>query len=100
MTAKPTKDSAPRKSGKQTAALDTDGPPLSDADREGMRRVAPVKDLRWKLNMSQQDFASAYGIPLQTLRAWERREAEPSPAELAYIRLIERDPVHARLVTS
>lgn len=73
---------------------------VTKTDLAGMRRVAPVKDLRWKLSMSQEEFASAYGIPLKTLRAWERREVEPSPAERAYIKLIARDPERARLVTT
>ena len=64
-----------------------------------MRRVAMVKDLRWKLNLSQDDFAATYGIPLETLRSWERRESEPSPTELAYLELIERDPDYAKATT-
>ena len=79
--------------------IDADGPPLTDADRAGMRRVAAVKDVRWKLNMSQEEFAAAYGIPLATLKAWERREVEPSQAEQAYIKLIAREPERAKVLT-
>ncbi len=73
-------------------------PPLSDKAKAGMRRMAPVKALRWKLDMSQEEFAATYGIPLETLRSWERRTAEPSKAEATYIKLIERDPEHAKAV--
>ena len=76
---------------------DPDGPPLTDEDREGMRRVAMVKELRWKLALTQEEFAAAYVIPLETLRAWERRQAEPS-AEMAYLRAIERNPEVNKLV--
>ena len=37
------------------------------------------------------------GIPLDTLAAWERHEAEPSEVELAYLKLIEREPELARV---
>ena len=46
--------------------------------------------------MSREEFAAAYGIPLETLVAWERHRAEPSEVELAYLRLIEREPEMAR----
>ena len=35
---------------------------------------------------------------METLRAWERHEAEPTPAETAYLRLIEREPERAKLL--
>ena len=73
-------------------------PPLTDQAREGMRRMAPVKALRWRLNMSQEEFAAAFGIPLATLKSWERRTVVPSETESAYIRLIERNPEAAKLV--
>ena len=95
MTAKPTKGSAHDQTPENP---DPDGPPLTDADRDGMRRVAMVKDLRWKLALTQEAFSAAYGIPLATLRAWERRQAEPSAAEMAYLRAIERNPEVNKLV--
>ena len=103
MTAKRTKSSAHSltfsksiAATRTAAKVDPYGPPLTSADRAGMRRVATVKDLRWKLSLSQEDFAAAYGIPLETLRSWERRESEASPTELAYLELIERDPDYAK----
>ena len=62
-----------------------------------MRRVSPAKFIRQKLAMSQEAFAVAYAIPLDTLRAWERHEAEPGPVELAYLRAIERAPDATRI---
>jgi DNA-binding transcriptional regulator YiaG len=53
-----------------------DGPPPTRKEREGMRRVALVKELRWKLAMSQENFARAYGIPLETLIAYEPQLAK------------------------
>ena len=50
--------------------------------------------------MSREEFAAAYGIPLDALTAWERRTAEPTATELAYLRLIERNPEASKLVAA
>ena len=77
----------------EAARSDPDNPPLSPKQLASPpRRVAFAKRLRWKLRMSREAFASAYGIPEATLRAWERHEAEPSPAELSYLRAIQAAP--------
>ena len=71
---------------------------LSDPDAqpwpEGkeMHRVAKAKWLRFKLMLSQENFANRYHIPLATLIAWERHEAEPDAVALAYIAAIAGDP--------
>ena len=71
---------------------------LSDPDAqpwpEGktMHRVAKAKWIRFKLVLSQEDFAERYHIPLATLKAWERHELETDPVALAYLTAIEGDP--------
>ncbi len=79
------------------ALSDPDNPPLSDKELAEFRRPAPAFKLRRKLRMSREEFADAYGIPLETLVAWERHRAEPSEVELAYLRLIERAPELAKV---
>ncbi len=79
------------------ALTDPDNPPISKERLARMRRISPAKFIRQKLAMSQAGFAAAYGIPLGTLQAWERHEAEPGPVELAYLRAIERAPQATRL---
>ena len=74
------------------ALADPDCPPLTDAQLARMRRVSPAKFVRQKLGMSREQFADAYGIPLDTLTAWERHEAAPTPAELAFIQAIAGAP--------
>jgi uncharacterized DUF497 family protein/DNA-binding transcriptional regulator YiaG len=59
-----------------------------------------VKVVRQKLRMGQEEFAAAYGIPLDALVAWERRQAEPTATETAYLRLIERNPEGAKLIAA
>ena len=74
------------------ALADPDNPPLTDEQLAQFRRPALAKRVRLKLGMSREAFAAAYGIPLETLQAWERHQAEPTEVELAYLRLIEREP--------
>jgi putative transcriptional regulator len=74
------------------ALTDPDDPPLTDEQLAQFRPPALAKRVRHELRMSREAFAAAYGIPLQTLLAWERHQAEPTEVELAYLRLIEREP--------
>jgi putative transcriptional regulator len=79
------------------ALKDPDNPPLTDEQLARFRRPALAKRIRHKLHMGRQTFAAAYGIPLETLGAWERHEVEPTEVELAYLQLIEREPEMAKL---
>jgi putative transcriptional regulator len=74
------------------ALADPDNPPLTDEQLAQFRRPALARQVRHKLRMGREAFAAAYGIPLETLQAWERRQAEPTEVEIAYLRLIEREP--------
>ena len=71
---------------------------LSDPDAqpwpEGkpMRRAALAKRIRFKQALSQEEFADRYQIPVATLKAWERHEAEPDAVALAYLNAILADP--------
>ena len=76
------------------ARSDPDAQPIT---AERLRAPALSKVVRNQLRMTRQAFADAYGIPFDTLRAWERYEAEPTPAEAAYLRLIEREPERAKV---
>lgn len=60
-------------------------------------RLANVADplasaVRQKLKLPREVVATAYGIPLAVLRAREDSVSAPSEAELAHLRLIEREP--------
>lgn len=79
-------------------ASDPDSAPIQTPEQLArMRRVSLAKHVRHKLAMSREAFAAGYGIPLDTLNAWERHQAKPTPAEEAYLRLIEREPERAQL---
>jgi putative transcriptional regulator len=79
-------------------ARDPDAAPFARSGDAPMRRITLSRFLRHKLSMSQKKFAEAYDIPLATLIAWERHEAEPTAVELAYLRAIERNPDGVRKV--
>jgi DNA-binding transcriptional regulator YiaG len=75
---------------------DPDNPPLTDKQLARFRRPALSMKVRLKLRMGRETFSAAYGIPVETLRAWERHQLEPTEVELAYLRLIEREPEIAK----
>jgi putative transcriptional regulator len=79
------------------ASADPDNPPLSDEELAQFRRPALAFKVRRKLHMGRETFATAYGIPLVTLLAWERHQLEPTEVELAYLRLIGREPEMAKI---
>jgi putative transcriptional regulator len=74
------------------ALADPDNPPLTDEHLAQFRRPPLALTVRRKLRTSRETFATAYGIPPETLQAWERHQLEPTEVELAYLRLIEREP--------
>ena len=75
----------------KAALADPDAQPLTDAELKRMRRVSPVKRLRWKLGLSQAEFADRFQIPIGTLRDWEQRRSEPDQAAQAYLKIIAAD---------
>lgn len=76
---------------RKAALSDTDAQPSTPAQLARMRRVSRVKHLRWKLGLSQAEFAERFRIPVGTLRDWEQHRTEPDQAALAYLKVIEAD---------
>lgn len=54
-----------------------------------------IRMLRNKLGLSQDQFASRYGIPVANIRQYEIGKIMPPPAVQAYLKLIEAEPVIA-----
>jgi putative transcriptional regulator len=48
--------------------------------------------LRYRLGMSQDEFARNYGIPVANLRQYEIARHMPPPAVRAYLKVIEAEP--------
>jgi putative transcriptional regulator len=76
----------------EAARSDPDNPPRTAAQLARMRRVPRVKTLRRALNLTQEEFAARYHIPLGTLRDWEQGRSEPDQPARAYLKVIARDP--------
>ncbi len=51
-----------------------------------------VKNIRAKMNMSQTQFASAFGISVSTLRHWERGDRVPQGPALVLLNVVEKEP--------
>ena len=78
----------------RAARMDRDAQPLTDIDLKRMKRTPQAKIIRRALELTQEEFASRYHIPLGTLRDWEQGRAEPDQPARAYLTLIARDPEH------
>jgi len=51
-----------------------------------------VKGLRAKVGMSQNEFASAFGISVATLRHWERCDRTPQGPALVLLNVVAKEP--------
>jgi putative transcriptional regulator len=78
----------------QAALIDSDARPLTEFDFRRMQRTPQVKIIRRALDLTQQEFAERYHIPLGTLRDWEQGRAVPDQPARAYLKLIAHDPEH------
>ena len=78
----------------RAARADRDAQPLTAGDLQRMKRTPQAKIIRRALELTQEEFAARYHIPLGTLRDWEQGRAEPDQPRRAYLTLIARDPDH------
>lgn len=51
-----------------------------------------VKEVRAKVGMSQNEFASAFGISVSTLRHWERGDRSPQGPALVLLNVVAKEP--------
>ena len=82
----------------RAALADRDAQPLTEADLKRMKRTPRAKIIRRALELTQEEFAARYHIPLGTLRDWEQGRAEPDQPTRAYLTLIARDPDHVNRI--
>ena len=69
-----------------------------DVSEAGIQRALMgrrIRMLRNKLGLSQDQFASRYGIPVANIRQYEIGRTMPPPAVQAYLKVIEAEPVRA-----
>jgi len=51
-----------------------------------------VKRIRAKLDMSQQEFALRFGVPVSTVRNWEQERRHPEGTARILLKVIEKNP--------
>ncbi len=51
-----------------------------------------VKNIRANIGMSQNEFASAFGISVSTLRHWERGDRRPHGPALVLLNVVSKEP--------
>lgn len=78
----------------RAARADPDAQPLTAADLARMRRTPRAKIIRRALELTQEEFAARFHIPIGTLRDWEQGRTEPDRPTRAYLTLIARDADH------
>ena len=74
------------------ALADPYAQPLTEEQLAQMKPVCRARIVRMKLRLTQEQLAERYGIPLATLRDWERYRSEPDPAAQSYIEAIAAFP--------
>ncbi len=63
-------------------------------EKAKVREFTPVdvKNIRTRTGMSQNEFASAFGISVSTLRHWERGDRTPQGPALVLLNVVAREP--------
>jgi putative transcriptional regulator len=77
----------------KAACADPDAQPLTPDDLKRMKRSPQVKIIGRALELTQEEFALRYRIPLDTLRDWEQSRTVPDQPVQAYLSIIAPDPL-------
>jgi putative transcriptional regulator len=59
---------------------------------EALPPLLDARDIRRKLGLTQQQFAKRLGIPIATIRRWERDETPADPVLQALLRILDQIP--------
>jgi len=51
-----------------------------------------VRKIRRRMKLSQDEFATKFGLPVATVREWEQNRRRPEGAARVLLRVIEREP--------
>jgi putative transcriptional regulator len=63
-----------------------------DAPVPPFRPTPDVRAIRASLQMTQEGFARAIGVPVATVRNWEQSRTSMDPAVRSLLRVVEREP--------
>lgn len=79
--------------GLEDAAAYLDGRPhCAQATVVNVPEPINVRAMRQSVGITQAEFSTRYGIPLETLRKWERGTRLPEVAAQQYLRVIQKNP--------
>jgi putative transcriptional regulator len=76
----------------QAALADPDARPATAVQLARARRLPTVRALRRKLNLTQEEFAARFHLPLGTIRDWEQGAHRPDKAAQVLLTVIAKDP--------
>ena len=76
----------------RAAVSDPGALPATEAQLARARRVPTVRALRKRLNLTQEEFAVRFHLPLGTVRDWEQGAHRPDKAAQVLLTVIARDP--------
>jgi putative transcriptional regulator len=85
-------DAMSEKERHQAALSDPDCPPATKTQLARIRRIPTVRALRKKLNLTQEQFATRFHLPLGTVRDWEQGAHRPDKAAQVLLTVIAKDP--------
>ncbi|MGI8962914.1 MAG: helix-turn-helix domain-containing protein [Thermomicrobiales bacterium] len=74
------------------ALSDPDNPPISDEELARFRRVPNPREIRKRLNLTQEEFAERFHLRLGTIRDWEQGKKQPDSAARVLLWVIETNP--------
>ena len=76
----------------RAALSDPDALPATEEQLARARRVPTVRALRMKLNLTQEEFAARFHLPLGTVRDWDQGAHRPDKAAQVLLTVIAKDP--------
>jgi putative transcriptional regulator len=79
------------------AKSDPESQPLTPSQLKKFKRVQPVKEIdvkaiRKKLQVSQREFASYFGVSVRTIQEWEQHRRTPTTVARNFLKVIEKAP--------
>ena len=74
------------------ALSDPDNPPMTDVELSAMRPVPNPRQIRRRLHMTQEQFATRFHLRIGTVRDWEQGKKAPDSAAKTLLRVIDHNP--------
>jgi putative transcriptional regulator len=74
------------------AASDADNPASSKEELKRFKSIPNIKELRKALDMTQEEFAKSFSLPLGSVRDWEQGSRQPDSAARVLLQVIAKNP--------